>query len=117
MPAGSLFVDDQRAGQVVLDGVDRIQRGKRILEDQLHLAAVLQGGLARLRLENILAIEENLTACVTWIRRAIMRMVVVLPLPDSPTSATTWPRSNGKGDISTAWTCRGGRRPLQGNVW
>ena len=49
--------------------------------------AVLQRGAARLVLEDIASLEDDLAA-VGGISRAISRAVVLLPLPDSPTSAS-----------------------------
>ena len=46
LPPAGFLVDDERPGQVMFDGVDGVQRGEWVLEDQLDLAAVLERGLA-----------------------------------------------------------------------
>jgi hypothetical protein len=55
-----LLVDLERASQVMTDRMDGVQGTKRILEDHLDLAAVMQGGSARLLLEHVDASEADL---------------------------------------------------------
>ena len=42
LPPGGFFMQAERSRQVVLDGVNRVQRRKWVLEYQLDLAAVFQ---------------------------------------------------------------------------
>src|SRR5438132_1695454 len=54
-PRAAIPVDPQRPFQVVLHLLDRVQRGKRILEDHLHLGPVAP----QRRAADVLAAEEN----------------------------------------------------------
>ena len=84
-------MDDQRFADDGADGHARIERGVRVLEDDLHVAA--QGaqlvGCQRVTFRPSKVISPE----VGSIRRSTQRPVVDLPQPDSPTSPSVSPRS------------------------
>ena len=57
-----LLVDADRALEVEPDGAGRVERPVGILEDHLHRAPVLQRGPARLVLEDVAAVQQDLPA-------------------------------------------------------
>ena len=83
-------VHPQPLGHRLVDGVPRVQRAGRVLQHELHLAAV---GLQRPRRRSAAARRRR----ATWpadgrSSPSRVRASVVLPQPDSPTSATISPR-------------------------
>jgi hypothetical protein len=95
----------ERLGDDLAGGHSRVERRVRILEDDLQVLAPLAHLLARER-GDLLALELH-RAEVGSISRTTDFAVVVLPQPDSPTSASVSPRSTVKETSSTAWI--GGR--------
>ena len=61
-----------------------LQRGEGILEDDLHLRAHIPHFLVREGI-HVLTVKQHLTAVFSPARRRMVRPVVVLPQPDSPT--------------------------------
>lgn len=58
-PAGDRVVQPQRPLKEMADAVHRIQRAERVLEDHLHGRAVLAARAPGLRLEDVLALEQE----------------------------------------------------------
>ena len=101
-------VDDQRLFDDVADPHPRIERRVRILKDDLHVAARLAHARPGER-QDVLALEPDFPD-VGSISRRMQRPVVVLPLPDSPTSPNVSPCSIVKLTPSTARTIEAARR-------
>ena len=74
-------MDGQRLLQQAVDGLARMQRAIRILEDHLHLAVE---GLVAARPKR-LAVDGDLPPEATGARPAMARSIVDFPEPDSPT--------------------------------
>ena len=80
-------------------GLDRVQRAERVLEDDLHLRAVVQDVAAgRARVETSPPSKRTLPSLGS-ISRARSRATVLLPLPLSPTSAVTVPGTQLERDV------------------
>ena len=98
--ARALFVRPvhaERALQVEADGVDGVERGERVLEHHLDAAPVGQAapGLAG---EHVGAAEPQRPSG-GGSSRTTSRASVLLPHPDSPTSATLSPAPQGEGHL------------------
>ena len=98
----------QRLGDDLARRQARVERGVRVLEDDLQ---VLAGAGASRSAESVVSSSPSsfTEPEVGSTRRTTDFAVVVLPQPDSPTSASVSPRSTVKETSSTAWI---GGRPL-----
>jgi hypothetical protein len=103
-----LLVEHDRLGDLVADGVHRVEAGHRLLEDHRDLVAADAAHLALALLDQVLALEEHLAAAMrpggTGISRITERLVTDLPEPDSPTTPSVSPLSRWKLTPSTALT-------------
>jgi hypothetical protein len=94
-------VAEQRLGDLVADGEERIEARHRLLEDHRDVVAAHLAHLFRQR-QNIAAVEHDLpstrleSACSS---RMIDSEVTLLPEPDSPTIATVSP-GRREGDVA-----------------
>ena len=88
----------------------RIERAERVLEDHLDLPAQ-RAELPLAHRQNFASVEKNLPAVAAASFR-IVRPMVVLPLPLSPTSPTVEPASTVKLTSSTAFTSSMCRRRM-----
>ncbi len=59
LAVGDDAVDPQRAGQVVADALDRVQRRERVLEDHLYLRAVLEHAATAADARHVLVLEQD----------------------------------------------------------
>ena len=111
-PAGSVVghpVQPQPLGDRVVDGVPRVQRAGRVLEDHLHPAAER---LAATSGRRPAARRRRAPRRRSAARRPIrVRASVVLPEPDSPTSATISP------DCARSGRRRRARSPPRRRGW
>ncbi len=108
-----LAVRAQPLGDLPADRVDRVERGRRLLEDHrgvaaAHVAAAVPAQRRRRRACcAVLAGQQHGAARASRSRaagRGSLRAVTVLPLPDSPTIASTSPRRTSRLTSATAWT-------------
>ena len=86
----------------------RVERAVRVLEDRLHASAEALAGPCRAR-GDVLAVEHDATGGRASSPR-MQRASVVLPEPDSPTTATISPGATARATPSRAWT-HGAARP------
>ena len=89
----SWFMHIERFGDDILDPVARAERGIGILEHDLQCAAALAQGARRSAWSGRCRRNER-SPEVGSVRRRIMRPVVDLPQPDSPTRARVSPRGD-----------------------
>ena len=100
----------QPLGDRLVDGLPRVQRAGRVLQHQLHPAAVAPCR-PRARVAQRLAVEQHLAGRRAARGRAASGPAWSCREPDSPTSATTSPRPTSRSTPSTARaTCRRGSR-------
>ena len=93
----------ERVADGVADGHRRVERGVRVLEDELHpLAQRPEVPFGQVRRSSGRRARSSRRS--TWTRDSTARQSVVLPLPDSPTSPSTSPRCSWKLTPSTAFT-------------
>ena len=93
-----MSVDDHRLGDELADGHARIERGEGILEDHLHVPAhgahdASACSWSMLRPSMMMSPDVGSTS------RRMVRPVVDLPQPNSPTSASVSPLRELEGDI------------------
>ena len=97
----------RRLGDLLADGIDRIERGHRILQDHRDLAAA---DIAHLRSLNLAGPRPRTGSCRrrscrrSGPGRSRDRLVIVLPQPDSPTMPNVSPGATEKLTPSTALT-------------
>ena len=101
----------QRLGDDVADAPARVEAGIRILEDHLHAPAQRARGVRRARRASPARRRRSTQALprVGVSSPTISRASVLLPQPDSPTSASVRPRAIVKLTSSTALELRGPR--------
>ena len=97
---GEIGVLAQREGDVLEHGHVGEQRAE--LEQHAHLAAQRVQAVARLRAD-VLPVEQHLAATAPATSPPIRRSTVVLPQPDPPMTATTWPRVKRMFRVSLPW--------------
>ena len=97
------LVDGQRLADDRADRHARIERGERVLEDDLHVAAE-RAERSRRRAAVTLRPSNQISPAVGSISRRMQRPVVDLPEPDSPTSPSVSPLAMSKLTLSTACT-------------
>ena len=101
-----------------LDGLPRVEAGVRVLEDDLHLAAAAAASRARPGRRGPVAPARGDRARRSGRSRpTIIRAMVVLPEPDSPTMADRAARRDAERDVVDGDAVRrtpcAGRRPRQ----
>ena len=97
-------VDGERLGHEVEDRLLRVQRLVRVLEDELDPPPVVPQR-SRCPTASLTSWPSNGRVPPVWrVSLTMTRPVVVLPLPDSPTSARTSPRRSVRSMPSTART-------------
>ena len=101
------LVDRQSFAHDRADGHARIERRERILEDDLDLAAQLPHR-ARVERDEVHAVELHACRRSGSMRRRIIRPVVDLPQPDSPTRPSVSPGITSNDTPSTARTTPAG---------
>jgi hypothetical protein len=95
-------VQRERAAEDLGDALARVQRGERVLEDHLHVAAQ-RPHLAAPGPRDVAPAEGDAPS-VGSSSRMIVRDSVVFPQPDSPTRPSVSPERRSKVTSSTACT-------------
>ena len=99
-----LLVRAQPFGDLPPDGVDRVERRRRLLEDHRGSGAAQSLQLllveCRRRLVPVRGRHAPRAVAVSGSRPRIVRAVTVLPLPDSPTIASTSPAAHLERDVA-----------------
>jgi hypothetical protein len=102
-----------RLDQLLADGVERVERGERVLEDRADRAAAHFPHLLVRQVVDAAAVEADLAAAIRpggSSRPMIAAPVSDLPAPDSPTTPRISPGRDREGDVvERDQPCRAGR--------